>query len=712
MPARTTAPRQDLTPLLRARSVAVVGISQPGRFGGILYENLVKFGYAGRILPVNPRYESIYGLPCHPSLRDLPERPDCALLAVPNQRLKGELEAVAECGIPAAAIFASAYSEPAPGQPSLERQLAEVARRSGTVVCGPNCMGFVSLRERLPASGYAANPASPAGGVTLITHSGSVWDAFFQNRRGVAFNYIVSSGNEIATTVADYMQFALADESTRVIGIYLETVRDPATFRAALAEAAERDVPVVVLKTGRTERGAALAQAHSGALAGEDVVYDAVFAHYGVHRVTSIDEMMDTLELFAAGLRPPTPYLASLHDSGGQRSLMVDLADAVGVEFADISEETSGRLAEVLEPGLAPINPLDAWGTGNGADDIYTESLLALDADPKTGLTLFAVDLYGTDDQASFRYPEIVGKLTDRLRKPLAWLVHLSAAASDRQMSELRAMGIPILMGTETGLRAAKHLLAHGEFQRRRAGGAAEAQAPLPRPSDVSALRRRLAEGSAAWGEHASKKLLAEYGLDVTRECLVADEAGAVRAANELGYPVALKTAEGALHKTESRGVMLGVADPGAVSAAYRDLAARLGPRVLVQEMIPRGVELILGVVRDPQFGPVLTVGSGGIFVEVLKDARVLLPPVSPAAVREALFGLRGAALLRGVRGAPPADLEAVVRAATGLAALAADLRDDIAEIDVNPLIALPDRAVVVDALVVPRAVGSADRPQ
>jgi acyl-CoA synthetase (NDP forming) len=693
--------------------VAVVGISQPGRFGGILYENLRKFGYAGRILPVNPRYESIYGLPCHPSLRDLPERPDCALLAVPNQRLLAELEAVAACGIPAAAIFASAYSEPAPGQPTLEQQLALVARANGTVVCGPNCMGFVSLRERLPASGYAANPDTPAGGVTLIAHSGSVWDAFLQNRRGVAFNYVVSAGNEIATTVADYMQFALSDETTRVIGVYLETVRDPATFRAALAEAAERDVPVVVLKTGRTERGAALAQAHSGALAGEDAVYDAVFAHHGVHRVTSIDEMMDTLELFAAGLRAPTRYLASIHDSGGQRSLMVDLADAAGVEFADISEETAQRLAGVLEPGLAPINPLDAWGTGNGADDIYAECLLALDADPQTGLTLFAVDLYGTDDQAAFRYPEIVAKLKDRLSKPLAWLVHLSAAASDRQLRELRGMGIPILMGTETGLRAARHLLDHGEFQRRRARAGADRAAPAPRPSDVASLRRRLAGGAAAWGEHESKRLLAEYGLTVTRERVVDDEAAALRAAQEIGYPVALKTAaEGELHKTEKRGVLLDVKGPEAVSAAYRDLAARLGPRVLVQEMIPRGVELILGIARDPQFGPVLTIGSGGIFVEVLKDARVLVAPVSAAAVREALLSLRGAALLRGVRGAPPSDLEAVVRAATGLAALATDLGDQLAEVDVNPLIALPDRAVVADALVVPRAGGPADRAQ
>ncbi len=703
------APRQDLTPLLHARSVAIVGISQPQRFGGKLFLNLEKSGYGGRIFGVNPRYQTLFDRPCYPSLRELPERPDCALLAVPNQRIVEALEEAAACGIRAAVVFANAWSDPSE-QPSLQSRLRDVAQAHDMVVCGPNCMGFVSPARGLAVSGYDTNPDTPAGNVALISHSGSVWEAFLQNQRGVAFNYIVSSGNEIVTTVADYMQFALSDESTRVIGLFLEAVRDPRTFTAALAEAADRDVPVVVLKTGRSERGARLAKAHSGALAGEDAVHDAVFAHYGVRRATSLDEMMDALELFATGMRPKTTHVSALLDSGGQRALMVDLADAEGVEFGAIRESTTQKLRELLEPGLEPINPLDAWGTGNAADDVYIESLLALDADPSTGLTLFAVDLCPLDDGDESSYPALIACVRDRLRNPLAFLGHSSSTASEAQMAQLRGMGIPVLMGTETGLRAARHALEYSAFQRNRTRSTAELVREVPRPADLSELRQQLERAPGALDEHASKQLLRAYGLTTTREILAGAVDEALRAAGEIGYPVALKTAGADLHKTERGGVRLDLAGPDELSAAYRDFEARLGPRVLVQEMIPPGAELILGVVDDPQFGPVLTLGTGGIFVEVLKDVRTLLLPTTPDAVHEVLASLRGSALLRGARGRPPADTKAVVLATMGLAALASDLADAISEIDVNPLIALPDRAVVVDALIVPKAADESRR--
>ena len=695
-------PRQDLTPLLRARSLAIVGISGPERFGGKLYSNLQHFGYRGGIFGVNPRYESLYEQPCYASLADLPERPDCALLAVPNARMLAALEETAACGIPAAVIFGSAYSEPAAGEASLQQRLTEVARKHDMVVCGPNCMGFLSSADGLAVSGYDIDPETPAGNVTLISHSGSVWEAFLQNRHGLAFNHIVSSGNEMVTSVADFMQFALSDPSTRAIGLFLEAVRDPETFLAALAEAEERDVPVVVLKTGRSERGAQLARAHTGALAGEDAVYEALFSRYGVSRVTSLDEMMDTLELFATGMRPRTRYVSALHDSGGQRALLVDLAESEGVEFAPITEQTRTRLAELIEPGLDPINPLDAWGTGNAAEDIYAECLLALDADPSTGLSLFAVDLLPTDDGEPGSYPAIARQVRDKLQNPLAFMAHASATSSAAQRDEARELVLPILMGTETGLRAARHVLEYSARRRERPSRAEPAAAPT-RPADVSALRRRLEGARDALDENASKELLRAYGLTPTRESIAESLDAVLGAATEIGYPVALKTAAGDLHKTERDGIRLNLGSPQQLEAAYRDFAERLGPRVLVQEMVPAGAELILGVFWDPQFGPLLSVGTGGVFVEVLKDARMLLLPTTPAAVREALAALRGAALLSGVRGRPAADLEAVVRAALGLAALAEDLGDRVAEIDINPLVALPDRALVVDALIIPR---------
>jgi len=694
--------RQDLSSLLAPRSLAIVGISQPDRFGGIAFHNLKAFGYGGQIYGVNPRYDTLYDRPCYSSLGDLPETPDCVLLAVPDAALVPALEEAARCGVPSGVIFASAYSDEEGPDESLRSQLSAIARESGMTLCGPNCMGFVSPSRRLPVTGYPVNPETQPGGVTLITHSGSVWDAFLQNDRGLGFNYIISSGGEMTTTAADYMQFALSDPSTTAIGLFLETVRDPETFRRALDQAMAMDIPVVVMKTGRSERGAELAQAHSGALAGRDGAYEALFRHYGVHRCDSIDEMMDTLELFAAGLRPRTRRVAALHDSGGQRAHMVDLAEGLGVEFAPIDAETTERLAAVLEPGLDPVNPLDAWGTGNDADVIYKECLQALDADPATGLTVFACDLYPGDDD-DFFYPKIVEESMAKLQNPLIWLVHLSAATSRLQADALRGMGVPVLMGTETGLRAVAHLLDHFDFQARLGEqGAAQARA-IPPPPGLSALRAELLEAAGPLDEHASKKILGAYGLTLTRESRVQNESEARLAGKEIGYPLVIKTAAGDLHKTDRDGVRLGVRDEEELVSIYRDFGERLGPAALVQELVADGPDLLLGLVNDSQLGPLLSIGSGGIFVEVLDDVRMLALPVSAVEIREALLGLRGAALLRGVRGRPAANIQRVVEAVLGLAALAEDLGDLIDELDINPLRALPDGAVVVDALIVPK---------
>ncbi len=696
--------RQNLTPLLQAQSVAIVGLSKPDRFGGLLFTNLQKFGYQGSIYGVNPRYDTLFDQPCYPSLCNLPKTPECAILAVPNQHLLQTFQEVASCNIPAAVIFASAYSKPVANQLPLQHQLTEIAQTHNIAVCGPNCMGFVSLAQCLPISGYHTNPNTPTGNITFITHSGSVWEIFLQNQRSVAFNYIISSGNEMVTSIADYMQFALTDPSTRVISLFLETVRDPQTFTSALAEAAERDISVVALKTGSSQRGAQLAQAHSGALAGEDATYDALFAHYGVSRVKSLDEMMDTLELFATGMRPQTHYITALLDSGGQQAMLVDLAETEGVEFAPLSQETQTQLSQILEPGLDPINPLDAWGTDNNFEEIYAKCCLVLNNDPHNGLTLFAVDLYPIDDFQPLHYPSIVSSILDQLPKPLAWLIHLTTTASRLQLSQLRQMGIPVLLGTETGLRAVRHILTYTQFQYKRMAQKADASkaTPVLQASQVKIIRQQLQQNQGPLDEFVSKQILQQYGLSIPIEGKANSLPEVLQVAKQIGYPIALKTANGDLHKTEHDGVRLNLAAAEQLTAAYQDLKTRLGPQVLVQQMVPAGLEFILGIVKDPQFGLLLTLGTGGIFVEVFKDIRLILLPTTPDVIRKTLLTLRGVALLPGVRGHPPANIEAIVSAAMSLASLATDIGDLITEIDINPLIALPDKAIAVDALIIP----------
>ena len=728
----------NLAPLLQARSVAVVGISRPGRFGGQLYRNMRDFGYQGHIFGVNPGYQSLYDQPCYPSLSNLPERPDCVLLAVANERLLPLFQEAAELGIAAAVIFGSAQGQSVNGL-SLQEQLACIAREYSVTVCGPNCMGFLAFGPRLSVSGYPVRANTPAGHVSLISHSGSVFESMVQNDRGVTYNYAISSGNEMTTTLADYMLFALDDPATRVIALFLETVRDPQRFVEALALAAASNVPVVALKVGRSRLGARLAQAHSGALAGEDAVYDALFERYGVQRVKSLDEMMDTLELLAAyhhvaeepALKPiltprrqacpPAGAVAAVLDSGGERALLVDLAEEIGVPFALLNQETKARLSAALEPGLDPVNPLDAWGTGNDYGNIYGNCLLALDADPAVALNLMAVDLMRESTNPP-TYPDVILPLWPQLTKPLAFLVNVTAAAGEDQMARLRQAGIPVLMGTETGLRAVRHLLQYSVFQRQRdftAESAEDAEggkknSALSAPSAVNISGERLAElrrqvaAAGPLDEYASKAILQAYALPVVPEALVTSLDEALQAAASIGYPVALKTAAGAAqppvtHKSEVDGVRLHLGDTAALTAAYQDLAGRLGPRAVVQQMVAAGVELLLGLVRDEQFGWLLILGSGGVLVEVLPDTRLLLLPATPRRVRDALLSLRAAPLLAGVRGQAAVDVEAVVDAAMHLAALAAGLGDLIAEVDVNPLIALRDGVVVVDALIVPK---------
>jgi len=341
-----------LAPLLEPRSIAVVGASaRPGSFGDQLVGQLLGGGYRGEVHLVNPRYTEVAGRPCLPSLADLPGPVDLAVLALPNAALEAQLAAAAALGIPAAVIFASCV-EPE----GLAERLRAIAAGAGMAVCGGNGMGFFNLEQSLRICGYPEPQDLEPGPVAVVSHSGSVFSALLHNARGLRFNLVVSAGNELVTSAAAYLDHVLDLPSTRVAALFLETVREPAAFRAALAKAAERAIPVIVLKVGRGQAARAMVAAHSGALAGEEGAYQALFDAYGVAQVATLDELADTCELLA-GRRAHAGGLAAIHDSGGERAHLLDLAEQVGVPLADISEATRERLAAVLEPGLPPPTP-------------------------------------------------------------------------------------------------------------------------------------------------------------------------------------------------------------------------------------------------------------------------------------------------------------------------------------------------------------------
>jgi acetate---CoA ligase (ADP-forming) len=692
--------------MLEARSVAVVGASaREGSVGWQAVRQLVVGRYEGPIHAVNPNYREVLGVPCVPSLEDLPGPVDLVILAVANARLEEQLRAAAKAGARGAVIFASAHEETPPGAVPLTDRLAEYARDAGIVICGANCMGFLNLEVRVRALGFEEREDLEPGGIAWISHSGSAFTALLHTDRGLRFNVAVSAGQELTTTVADYMEYALERPSTRSIALFVETVRDPTAFVRALAGAQERDIPVVALKVGREEAARPLIAAHSGALAGEDGAYEAVFETYAVARVATMDEMADTLELVASRRRAPHGGLAAIHDSGGERAHLIDAAADQGVPLARISEDTSARLADVLEPGLPPVNPLDAWGTGHDFERIFVECSQALLGDPDAAALAFVVDLAGEDLQAG--YVDVAERVWTETEKPMAVLSNLSSAIDQDAARRLRSAGVPVLESTATGLAAFRHLF---EYRDRRA------LPPVERPVPSSGRLRehwvvRLSEGRPL-SEAEALSLIEAYGVPVVPARRASDLGSALRAAEEVGWPVALKTAApSAGHKSDLAGVHLGLGGPVPFEAAYRDLVERLGPEVTVAAMAPRGVELSLGVVRDPQFGPLCMVGAGGVLIEVLRDRRFALPPLDRARARRLIDRLSIRPLLNGVRGAPPADVDAVAEALVALSALALDLGDAIDALDVNPLIAGPDGCVAVDALVVPRSKGESASP-
>ncbi|WP_089938680.1 acetate--CoA ligase family protein [Candidatus Entotheonella palauensis] len=689
-----------LTPLLAPRSIALVGASETLNTPGndMLHELRVS-RYKGEIWPVNPKYEEIEDWTCYPSLSDLPFAPDLAVLAVGNHHLEALMGEAIRIGVKGLVIFGSAQLPGDTGHDTLQNRIQHLAIDAGVPIVGPNCMGYYNVEEGVRAFPFHLPRSLGDGGITFIAQSGSVLTSLLWNERKLAFNLAISPGNELVTTVADYMDYALDLPSTKVIAMFLEAVRDPGGFVAALEKAQARGVPVVLIKVGRSVAAAALAMSHSGAMAGNDDAYEALFRRYGVIRVSSIDELASTALLFAQGRRPGPGGLAAILDSGGEREILLDLADQLNVPMANINHNTVQVLKDNLDHGLEPINPLDAWGTGNHYDVIYENCWQALMEDPDTAVGLFIADLTsGFYLHESFAH--ICRRVKMRVKKPMAIMTnHVGSEHQDLAIRMTQA-GLPVLDGTQPGLLAVMHLLEYRDFQ-------ARPQYDLPEsidPAIVQHWRDRLDRVDRPLGEFEALSLLSDYGIAVPQMQVVEHRDEAVAAAETIGYPVVLKTAmPGIFHKTDVGGVKLNLHNRSEVIEAYDELAAALGPMVLVSRMARGEVELAFGLLNDRQFGPLVMVAGGGVFIEMLKDRQVALAPMDLGAAHRCINALKSRPMLNGFRGKPPCDLNALARALCQFSQLADDLGDRINELDVNPVKVSAQGCVAVDALVTPR---------
>jgi acetyltransferase len=709
--------------LLHPRRIAIVGASPNPGFANSIQRRIVACGYDGEIFPVNPNYEEVMGLPAYPTLESIPGGADLAILVVPSRMVLDVLDACERVGVGAVDIITSGFAEKQEDATGPERQRAinDFARRTGIRVVGPNCLGNISVSNKMVASSgsYASLHQGP---ISLALQSGLLAYSLVipPTDRDIGYNYVVTLGNEADLDLVDVLRFYVDDEETRVIGCFVEQFRRPAEFLEVAAAAADRRKPIVMLKVGRSETAQRAALAHTGSIVGADGIADAVFRQYGITRVYSIEEMIETLAIFHSRRLPNGRGVSMGVSSGGTAGLIADMAYDVGVEFPPLAPETAERIGAVIPPYGTVGNPLDWTGQAGRMEGVLDECFRALADDPNIDIVIYAqayptvIDLSQAAGKVlrtlPERYPDKIFLVMASVPGEFKWRTFDTDPVEPAKVLD----GIPFLQGAENGLRAVRSLIRYAEFQRAWTGGGI-VTAPL---SPVAEQARALVRAAAGRPlvERVAKAVLALYGIPVTRERLATTPEEAVAAARAIGYPVVLKIeSPDILHKTDAGGVLLDIGHDDAVrdgfarimtgARGFNPTAEILG--VLVQEQIAPGHELILGMTQDASFGPAIAVGLGGIFVETLKDVALGVPPLREWDAREMLARLRAAPVLegRGARGRAPADLDALVQILQRFSQLCHDLRDEVAEIDINPLVVFGQGqgARVVDCLIVPK---------
>ena len=688
-----------LRDLLSPRAVAVIGASDdPTRIGGRPIAYMRKAGFEGAILPVNPKRERVQGLPSVPSVADLAQPIDYAIVAVPAPAVNDAIRAAAAKGAKACLVYSSGFAEAGPEGKALQDDMAEIARRSGVRIIGPNCLGVFDAGSGFLASFTSTidRIAPEPGPLAVASQSGAYGSHIYMvaRLRGLKVGKLITTGNEVDLDVAETIRLFVEDDGVHTIAAYLEGAKDGPGLIAALEAARVAGKPVIVMKVGRSRAGAAAASSHTAALAGEDAVYSAVLKQHGAYRARSTEEMLDIAYACRPRLFPRGRRLGLVTISGGAGVLMADAAEDHGIETPSMPEAAQAALKARL-PFAATRNPVDVTAQAfNDMSLVEANMRILLEQGGYDAILAFWTSVAGA--------PSIAENLIAAVEAGRAGfedrLIVQSLVAPSEIVARYEAKGYPVFEDPSRAVAAMAALMHFGQAFARR-------EAETPPPLTPAAIP------DGPIGERAAKTILAVAGLEMVPDRLVTSAAEAEVAARDFDGPVAMKIASpDILHKTEAGGIALNVA-PQATAAAYDRIMAdvsRHAPEariegVLVSPMVEGGVEVILGAKRDPVFGPVVMLGLGGIFTEVFKDVAFRRAPIGPAEARGMIGDLKGRALLEGARGAPPADLDALSDAVSRLSRFAVANADTIESVELNPLRALPERAVALDALIVKR---------
>jgi acetate---CoA ligase (ADP-forming) len=691
--------------LVKPQSVAIVGATDRPGPGRTIVESLGAIGFTGPIYPVNPKYQTVLNHVCYPSLLDLPQAPDVVVFSIRNPLIPEQVRLAVKRGARAAVIYDSGFAELGEDGARLQAEIAGLCREAGMAVCGPNCMGIINPPARVTTYKQTVmDTTGLAGNVGIISQSGSVCIAMLSDLRRFGISLSVSAGNEAVTRTVDYLEWLIDDPNTKVIATFTETVREPERYVAALDRAADAGKPVVVLKVGRTERTQRAITSHTGGLAGSTRVFSEVLRAHRAIEVNDLDEMTEVLAACQGARWPRGRGISVITGSGGLAELILDNATAIGLDLPPLTPDERKEAESVIGRITGDGNPFDAWGNGNYAVNL-PHAMSVVDKSERIASICYCAD---TSNEGHLGHPgrvlENVKMLAEAAKtssKPYYLLSSRAGVMNTAQMKAMREAGLVNIGGTRQGLAALDRVgrWMMGPQPVRKAGASTHSELPQRRTIN----------------EFDSKRLLTAYGVPITRELRVATLAEASKAAREIGFPVVLKVvADEIPHKTELGLVAINLKTEDDLARAFARLDERLGkidPRpgdaaFLVQEFVAGGVELFAGVSRDPDFGLSLACGLGGTAIEVTRDFALRMLPLREGDAEAMIAETRAAAMLGSVRGAPAADVASVIACLHALSDFACAHADDLAEIDLNPIKALPEGhgCRVVDALIVTRA--------
>ena len=685
-----------LDPLLDPESIVIVGASTSGGMGSRLIKNLQHGGFKGKLFGLHPKNKEAFGVPCYPDFKSLPEKVDHAIFAVSDQRIEGLIDAAIEADVKAMSIMSMLFIDD-DKEPYLKDRIQLKLKDAEILLCGANGMGFFHIEKGVWVNGYYTRPNHEPGGICIISQSGSGLAGIIDCEERINLNLSVSSGSELTVGAEDYLDYVLHQQSTKVVGMFLETIRKPDQMIQAFQLAKERKIPIVVLKTGRTEQSAELTVSHSGGLAGVDDYYDALFEKYGVQRVADMDELATTLIMFDQPHQLATGNMVSIHDSGGERQLMIDIADQQGVEFAELEDGTTQKLKEILEPGLPAVNPLDAWGKGlEDADQIMADCITEMLDDPNASMAAIVMDRgpLGLIHEEYIDY--YMKQANDRTGKPVFLVTNRQGTGIHPLVVEATKMGMPVLDGIQSFLAGVRCLHQYRDFLSR------EDVIDLNLDSDKLKKHQDQLEQSDFVSEADALNMFFDLGLNANQSKIINNEEELLSEAKSMDFPLVLKTAvEDVYHKSELNGVYLNIDSEEKLRLSYEQLQEKHPGKALLARMIQsEGIEMIVGMTTDQQLGPMVTIGFGGYYAEALNDAVTMMPPFSKQAAKEALKSLKMKSLFEGYRGSKPVDLDAFAEFASRFSMIALELSNQICEIDLNPVILGSDICIAVDALI------------